>query len=747
MNITDSAPQMTIRMRFAIILFTLITGFALFGIATLTAMKTLNVNGTIYQRVIQGKDLIADILPPPEYIIESYSVALELNQSKDMNEINELVQKFKTLKADYEARHIYWQKQAQDLSPELTKSFLEESYFAAQNFYTQAQQQFIPAIQAQNSELASASLANMRVSYHKHRLAIEKVVTLTTTRNENNEIDAQTRIEKYHIGLLAIFICSVGIACFLTIIISRRIIRQLGAEPYEAVQLAQEIAQGNYHSIPLKNADPNSLIAHMKMMQHQILERRVAANNLKNEILRVKVALDNVSTGVMITDNNLEIVYANKSVLSTLHENENAIRNQLSKFDSTNLIGANIDNFHANPAHQREMLKNLTGKYRASMLLGNREMVVYANPVVDENGERLGTVAEWYDRTSEATVEKEVAEIVIAAGAGDFSKRLNLEGKEGILRDLGNGINRLMHTNETSLTEIARVLQALSHGDLTKKITNDYAGTFGQLKNDANMTVDKITDIVHQIKAASDNINSGAQEIAAGNNDLSRRTEEQAHSLEETASSMTELTDTVQHNAENAKYANQLATNATEIAQKGSRVVGEVVRTMDSINESSRKVVEIISVIDNIAFQTNILALNAAVEAARAGEQGRGFAVVASEVRNLAQRAAAAAGEIQTLIGDSVDKVDDGSQLVAQAGITMQEIVQAIQGVTTVMAQISAASVEQSTGISQVNRAISQMDEVTQQNAALVEQAAAGAESLEDQAQKLAVTVANFKTK
>jgi methyl-accepting chemotaxis protein len=392
------------------------------------------------------------------------------------------------------------------------------------------------------------------------------------------------------------------------------------------------------------------------------------------------------------------------------------------------------------------MLKSLTREYKASMMIGGRHMIVIANPVVDENGERLGIVAEWYDRTAEVMVEKEVAEIVVAAGAGDFTKRLNLANKEGVLKDLGSGINQLMHTNETSLSEIAHVLQALSIGDLTQKITNDYSGTFGQLKYDANLTVEKITEIVHQIQIASNSINSGAQEIAAGNNDLSRRTEDQAASLEETATSMMQLTNTVQHNAENAKYANQLTENARTIAEKGRVVVCEVVKTMESINESSRKVVEIISVIDNIAFQTNILALNAAVEAARAGDQGRGFAVVATEVRTLAQRAAAAASEIQILISDSVGKVDDGSLLVAEAGKTMQEIVTAVQGVKIVMAEITAASVEQSAGIAQVNYAITQMDDVTQQNAALVEEAAASAELLEDQAQKLSVTVSTFKT-
>jgi methyl-accepting chemotaxis protein len=302
-----------------------------------------------------------------------------------------------------------------------------------------------------------------------------------------------------------------------------------------------------------------------------------------------------------------------------------------------------------------------------------------------------------------------------------------------------------MQVSDTGLSEVARVLGALARGDLTETITNEYAGTFGQLKDDSNVTVDKLTDIVRQLRDATESINTAAKEIASGNTDLSQRTEEQASSLEETASSMEELTSTVKQNAENAKQANQLAIGASEVAVKGGSVVSQVVDTMSSINESSKKIVDIISVIDGIAFQTNILALNAAVEAARAGEQGRGFAVVATEVRNLAQRSAAAAKEIKTLIGDSVEKVGTGTKLVDEAGKTMAEIVTSVKRVTDIMSEITAASQEQSAGIEQVNQAITQMDEVTQQNAALVEQAAAAAESLEEQAQNLAGAVAVFK--
>ncbi|MGK5065174.1 methyl-accepting chemotaxis protein [Janthinobacterium sp. LB3P112] len=295
------------------------------------------------------------------------------------------------------------------------------------------------------------------------------------------------------------------------------------------------------------------------------------------------------------------------------------------------------------------------------------------------------------------------------------------------------------------ITRAVEVAEAVSAGDLTSHIVVESRDETGQLMHALKNMNDKLVSIVGQVRAGTESISTASSEIAAGNLDLSSRTEEQASSLEETASSMEELTSTVKLNADNARSANQLAIDASQIASKGGVVVSEVVSTMGSINDSSRKIVDIISVIDAIAFQTNILALNAAVEAARAGEQGRGFAVVASEVRNLAQRSSAAAKEIKGLIDDSVQKVEAGSQLVDKAGRTMDEIVQSISHVTQIMNQITDASDEQRAGIEQVNQAIGQMDQVTQQNAALVEEAAAAAESMQEQAAKLAEVVGLFK--
>jgi methyl-accepting chemotaxis protein len=287
--------------------------------------------------------------------------------------------------------------------------------------------------------------------------------------------------------------------------------------------------------------------------------------------------------------------------------------------------------------------------------------------------------------------------------------------------------------------------RTVASGDLSQSIEANSKDETGQLLRALKDMNGSLVKIVSQVRTGTDTISTASSEIASGNLDLSSRTEEQASSLEETAASMEELTSTVKQNADNARQANQLAQSASDVAVKGGEVVAQVVHTMEDINESAKKIVDIISVIDGIAFQTNILALNAAVEAARAGEQGRGFAVVASEVRSLAQRSASAAKEIKELIGNSVEKVDTGSKLVEQAGTTMQEIVDSVRRVTDIMAEITAASQEQSAGIEQVNQAIAQMDQVTQQNAALVEEAAAAAESMQNQSAELTQVVSVFK--
>jgi methyl-accepting chemotaxis protein len=346
--------------------------------------------------------------------------------------------------------------------------------------------------------------------------------------------------------------------------------------------------------------------------------------------------------------------------------------------------------------------------------------------------------------SSHIELNKKTMACVKAFGEGNFDAPLErFPGKKAFINDT---IEQVRSNLKALIADTGMLSQAALDGRIQVRAdASKHQGDFRKIIEGINATLETIVAPIITVKSAVDSISTAAREISAGNADLSHRTEQQAASLEETASSMEQLASTVKQNSDNARQANQMALTASDVAAKGGNMVQQVVDTMYSINESSRKIVDIISVIDGIALQTNILALNAAVEAARAGEQGRGFAVVASEVRNLAQRSAAAAKEIKALIGDSVEKVEDGSKLVNEAGKTMGEIVSSVKRVTDIMADIAAASAEQSSGIDQVNKAVNQMDEVTQQNAALVEQAAAAAESLEEQAETLAETVALFR--
>ena len=337
----------------------------------------------------------------------------------------------------------------------------------------------------------------------------------------------------------------------------------------------------------------------------------------------------------------------------------------------------------------------------------------------------------------------DIGQVLKQIATGDLNHRVIAEGR-GELLSLKENINNTLKALE-SLNDIVRVAESLARGDLTQSISTNYPGIFGDVTVSMNNTATNLKQLIGEVHNAAAVINNAAKEIAAGNNDLSHRTEQQAASLEETAASMEELTQTVQQNNSHAKDANHMANEAAIIATRGVDVINSVVMTMDDINHSSHRIVDIISVIDDIAFQTNILALNAAVEAARAGELGKGFAVVATEVRNLAQRSAVAADEIKRLIGDSVERVSGGSKQVADAGQTMSEIVNSIRGVSEIIAEITVASAEQAAGIGQVNQAIRQMDDVTQQNAALVEQAAAAAESLEEQTRDLSIALQSFK--
>lgn len=467
------------------------------------------------------------------------------------------------------------------------------------------------------------------------------------------------------------------------------------------------------------------------------LAKEEADQVLANQNASIKLALDVCATNVMMADADLHINYMNTAVQNMMRIAESDLKAALPNFNANNLLGENIDVFHQNPTHQRTMLAALKDTYKTEIKVGSRHFGLIATPIFNPQNERLGTVVEWHDRTAEVNIENELNTLISAANDGDLSQRLKTENKTGFFKGFSEGLNNLMTSSETFINDVGIVFEAMSSGDLSKSIANEYRGEYDRIKMNANNSVTKLSEVLSKIQTSSRTVATSATEVAQGSDDLSRRTEAQASSLEETASSMEEITATVKQTAENATQSNSLAEDAKNKAQQGGEVVQGAVVAMSEILDASNKINDIIGVIDEIAFQTNLLALNAAVEAARAGEQGRGFAVVAGEVRTLSQRSAAAAKEIKGLIRDSVDKVESGSALVNQSGKMLTEIVQSVDDVAIMITNVNNAAKEQNSGISQINQAITQMDEMTQQNAALVEESSAASRAMSEEARNM----------
>jgi methyl-accepting chemotaxis protein len=492
------------------------------------------------------------------------------------------------------------------------------------------------------------------------------------------------------------------VALAVALALSWLITRSLAIPLAQAIEVFQRIAAGKYDNvIDLSGSDEAARVLRaLDDMQGKLRtqienERLVAAENA-----RVRQALDKVSTSVVLADAQQRIIYLNDTASTTFARNQHEIRRSLPAFDVQRLRGTGLEALSADSAAAARELGTLTASSTVERQLGACTFRIVTNPVLDESGGRIGTVMEWTDRTQEVAVEKEMEGMLSAVVAGDLGRRIDLAGKTGFFEAMSRGVNQL---------------------------------------------ADNMAEVISRVKRVAADVHRGADEISAGNANLSQRTEEQSSSLEETASSMEEMTTTVKQNADNAAQANQLALAARDQAEKGGAVVNQAVAAMSGINEASKKIADIIGVIDDIAFQTNLLALNAAVEAARAGEQGRGFAVVASEVRSLAGRSATAAKEIKELIQDSVRRVEDGSVLVTQSGQTLERIVASVKKVSDIVAEIAAASREQSSGIEQVNRAVMQMDELTQQNAALVEEATASSQAMAEQVRGLNEMLARFR--
>jgi methyl-accepting chemotaxis protein len=710
-----------------------IGGYGLYGIS-----KSNDAARTIYEdrlvaleqmthidRLILGNRLaiaVSQVTPTPEFIRAQTETV-----DKNIAEITEI---WKT----YMATALTPQEK------ELAEKFAENR----KKFVAEGLKPAVAALRAGNiKETQQIVVQKIRPLYKPVKEDVDALIKLQNDVAKEEYAAAQGRYAT--IRNLSIFIIILGVLLAATVgfFLVRAIVGPLTA----IIGHFTRLSEGNYNNkIDIsRNDELGKVMQALQSMQIKLGFDMNESKRVADESLRIKIGLDNATTNVMIADTNGIIIYANRAVLDMFKQAVADIRKVFPNFDPDKLIGTNIDVFHKNPAHQRQLLQGLSTTHKTTIKIGTRSFNLAANPVINSAGERLGICVEWLDITAELAVQEEINALVNAASSGDLTKRVALEDKQGFMRKLGEGMNELLEVLAAAMDDIAHALDGMAKGDLTVSISKEYQGTFGKLKDDINATVAKLTEVVSSIKEAVDLIKTASMEVSMGNSNLSQRTQEQASALEETASSMEEMTSTVKQNADNAKQANQLVSGARTQASEGGEVVTKAVGAMEAISGSSKKIADIISVIDEIAFQTNLLALNAAVEAARAGEQGRGFAVVATEVRNLAQRSAEAAKEIKDLINDSVEKVSTGSKLVDSSGNVLSEIVGSVKKISDIVAEISAASQEQATGIEQVNKAVMQMDEMTQQNAALVEQAAAASKSVEDQAVNLSEQVAFFQ--
>jgi methyl-accepting chemotaxis protein-1 (serine sensor receptor) len=493
------------------------------------------------------------------------------------------------------------------------------------------------------------------------------------------------------------------------------------------------MAEGRFDSqIVVTGDDEIAKLMHgLRAMQTKLSADVQETRRLLAENTRIRNALDNASTGMMIADPDRTIIYMNKEIERLLTDAEADLRKVMPNFRVDQLIGGSIDSFHRNPAHQKQMLESLTTVHRTQISVAGRTFALAANPVFDGAGNRLGAALEWRDRTKEVAIEREVGDMVGAAVAGDLSKRIDLEGKDGFLRTLSQSVNDMVGSVETVINDTVSALGRISNGDLTQPITGDYQGSYGVIKDSCNETMERLSGIIGDVISAADQLSNASSQVSATSQSLSQASSEQAAGVEETSASIEEMTASINQNAENAKVTDGMAGKAAREAKEGGDAVKQTVVAMNDI--ATR-----IGIIDDIAYRTNMLALNAAIEAARAGEHGKGFAVVAAEVRKLAERSQVAAQEIGELAAGSV-------KTAQRAGELLDEIVPSISKTSDLVQEIAAASQEQSTGAGQVNTAMNQMNQITQQNASASEELAATAEEMMGQAEQLQELMGFFR--
>ncbi|BBN58829.1 methyl-accepting chemotaxis protein [Hydrogenovibrio marinus] len=497
-----------------------------------------------------------------------------------------------------------------------------------------------------------------------------------------------------------------------------------------------------------KNVDARSssgkLIKSMESVSLAYLASCEEAASQLDKARQMQLVLDKTDCNVMIADKNYNITYMNERLKDLFEEKYEQIKSEFPSFDIKNLIGSNIDIFHKNPAHNRAMLDQMPDEMKANIKISNLHFELHVMAMKDRTGSRIGTLVEWVDRTQDLVILEEVKHTIDLMKFGILDKRIDVSKISGVTREVSESINELIDALEMPINQAIKVATDMADGVLNHHIETPAHGRFALLQDALNVAVDNLGSLIGQTKNAIDSVKGSALEISNSSIELNDRTQQQAASIEETAASMEQMTSTVKQNADNAIEASKVTKHSAQQAGSGVTVMENAIASMEQIHESSQKINDIISLIDNIAFQTNLLALNAAVEAARAGEHGRGFAVVAGEVRNLAGKSAEAAKDIRNLIEDTVQKVSEGTQHVKNSGEALNGIAESINKVNQIIEEIAASSHEQSEGVDQVNLAITSIDGAVQQNAALVEESTATAEQLGNMAEAMDHTILAF---
>lgn len=821
--------QVNALITFMLLLFVLALGIGNYFV------NQLIVNGPEYEDLVAHKDLTADLLPPPGYLIESWQLALEMVALKG-RPAQPLIDKSQQLTADFERSIQHWA----DVHPEMAEFLTRDYKPSGDEFIRLRDQTFIPAVQSNDAARIELALNQLKVAYDVHRQAVD----IMLERNERQYQKVANVVPEHILFARLAVLATMVVAVILTILGFRLVVNhvaaQLGGEASDAFHMAKNIADGIFISKlnhPEQQKNNVNYVLGLAVQNLIEIENAIKRMHAEHQAGNVDATIDASKFNGVYREMVHSINRMATAQTEVLHKVTHCIEQfAQGDFDANlEIFPGKLEGINHSVEGLRFNLMQLLGDLQAmtkahaagniSFMLapekfaGDYQLVAeginqMVSEYIDENKTVMNCVAQFGNGDFSATIKEFPGEKVFinkaikkiggnlkglidsvnwvsgAHGKGDIEMTLLSERFKGDFSQLAQAVNFMMTGLLEMNQQAMRVVEAFGEGNLDmpleqfpgqkgqintiieqvrqniKCLNEDtqmlaqaanegrvsvradasrHSGEFRKIVEGVNETLEMIVGPIAKVKTAVQTINTAVKEIAEGNADLSQRTEEQAASLERTAASMKQLANTVKQNADNASQANQLAHKASEVASKGGHVVQEVVNTMANINDSARRIEDIISVIDGIAFQTNILALNAAVEAARAGEQGRGFAVVAGEVRSLAQRSASAAKEIKELIGDSVSKTAEGTKQVRKAGETMQEIVGSVKHVTDIIAEIASASQEQSTGIDEVSQSIMQMDDMTQQNSALVEEAAAAAESLMEQADELMSAVSVFQ--